>query len=106
MSEDNQQVVAIQPTRKMLPIFQRRSDYPIITAPDGSDRIMLPLPEYRKIRGDAGYWRTLFLFSFVAFCGFAFVVLMKPPITVKEPFVVEKQVPVVVPGKCVMFCSK
>lgn len=98
------EVVAIQPTRKMLPIFRPREEYPIVQTSDG-ERILLPTREYKKIRGESGYWRTLFLFSFVAFCGFAFVVLTKPPITVKEPFVVEKEVPVVVPSKCLIFCK-
>lgn len=105
MSEENQ-VVAIQPTRKMLPVFQRREDYPVITTQDGTERLMIPVREYRKVRGDAGYWRTLFLLSFVAFCGFAYVVLMRPPITVEKPLIVEKQVPVIVQGRCYAFCSK
>jgi len=105
MSEENQ-VVAIQPTRKMLPIFQRNADYPIVLAPDGSERLMIPVREYRRVRGDAGYWRTLFFLSFVAFCGFALVVLMKPPTLVEKPLIIEKQVPVVVQGRCYAFCSK
>jgi len=105
MSEENQ-VVAIQPTRKMLPVFQRREDYPIITTQDGTERLMIPVREYRRVRGDAGYWRTLFFLSFVAFCGFALVVLMKPPTLVEKPLIIEKQVPVVVQGRCYAFCSK
>lgn len=102
---DQQNQFAIQPVKRFSLLPQRREDYPIVPTQDG-DRIVVPLRDYRKFRGDASFWQFMFL---VVFCAFGFLfwfALTKPPVTVKEPFVVEKQVPVVVPGKCVMFCSK
>lgn len=103
MNQD-QAPLAIQPTRKM-GFFQRREDYPVITMQDGNDRIMLPVPEYRKIRGDASFWRFLFLLSFLAFCGLFLLVYLNP-ITVEKPLIVEKEIQVPVPTKCLFFCGK
>lgn len=101
----NQQdpLVAIQPTRKMS-LFARREDYPIIPTPQG-DQIVVPVRDYRKFRGDASYWQALFLLTIVAFIGFAYVVLMKPPLTIEKPVVVEKEVQVPIATKCLFFCK-
>lgn len=107
MTEEQQTAIkpfmAIEP-RKKFSLFQRREDYPIVQSPTG-DHIIVPVKDYRKFRGDTSYWQTLFLLVMVAFVGFAYVVLMKPPITVEKPLIVEKEVQVPVPTKCLFLCK-
>lgn len=107
MTEEQQQAaikpfMAIEP-RKKFGLFQRREDYPIVPTLHG-DHIMVPVKDYRKFRGDASYWQALFLLVMVAFVGFAYVVLMKPPITVEKPLIVEKEVQVPVNTECKFLC--
>jgi hypothetical protein len=96
--------MAIQPRRFFALLPQRREDYPVINTPDG-DRIIVPLKDYRKFRGDASYWQFLFLVMTAGLIGILFMVLSQPPVYVEKPFIVEKEKPVIVPSKCLVFCK-
>lgn len=103
MIEENQQVVAIQPMKK-LALFQRREDYPILPTPQG-DQIVVPVRDYRKFRGDASFWQFMFLLVMLGFIGFAYAVLMRPPVTVEKPLIVEKEVQIPINTECRFFCK-
>jgi hypothetical protein len=104
MTDENiKPYMAISPTKKM-GLFQRREEYPILPTPTG-DQILIPIRDYRKFRGDASYWQALFLLVIVAFVGFAYVVLMRPPVTVEKPLIVEKEIVKPVPTRCLVFCK-
>ena len=96
--------MAIQPRRSFALLPQRREDYPVINTPDG-DRIIVPLRDYRKFRGDASYWQFLFLVMTAGLIGILFMVLSQPPVIVEKPLVVEKQVQVPVNTKCLFWCK-
>lgn len=111
MTEQEQQTaikpfMAIEP-RRTIPLFpRRREDYPIVKHPESKEEhVVLPIRDYRRFRGDTRFWQFLFVLMTVGF-GFLFWVAMtKPPITVEKPLVVEKEVPVVVPSKCLFLCK-
>lgn len=96
---------AIAPRPKFALFPRRREDYPVIQTPEGDHRVILPLQDYRKFRGETSYWQFLFLVVFLAFVGLAAMALLQPPVYVEKPFVVEKEKPVLVPSKCLVFCK-
>lgn len=96
--------MAIQP-RPKLAIFTRREDYPIFKTEAGDERIVMPLRDYRKFRGETSYWQFLFLISFVSVVGIALLAYFQPPIYVEKPFVVEKVVPTPVNTRCLVWCK-
>lgn len=109
MTEQNHSITPYKPMalapKPKLAFFKRREDYPVVLNESGEERIVVPLKDYRRFRGDASYWQFLFLLSFVAFFALSLMAYFQPPIYVDKPIIVEKEKPVVVPSKCLIFCK-
>lgn len=91
--------------RPKLAFFKRREDYPVVLNDSGEERIVVPLRDYRKFRGEASYWQFFCSVLMLAFVGMAWLAYSQPPIYVDKPFVVEKVVPTPVPTRCLVFCK-
>lgn len=110
MNEPNQAAITTYKPMPLVPrtkqpLFERREEYPILLNESGEERIILPLKDYRKFRGETSHWQFISLVLLGGVLLITWAALTTPPIYVKEPFVVEKVVPTPVPTKCLFFCK-